>query len=231
MIIPIRYATRSAIDKSPIDVRDINLKWIERDNSDLPSELVYADDCDFVTEDQKKKETALQHVQDILPQFNLLINNTKTEHTVIKRLRKMEEEKWRTVKKLGSLIGDREDIQRRKDLAVRAIHSHYDIWKRKKHTRVSTRLKLYGALVKSILLYNCGTWGVSKTDEKKLDSFHRRQLRIVLGIRWPHKIKNTSLYKATKEIPLSVTITERRWKLLGHVMRLPAYFPSRKAMK
>ena len=78
---------REAIDQSPIDVRDINLKWIERDNSELPNELVYADDCDFVTEDQKKKETALQHVQEILPQFNLLINNSKTEHTVIKRQR------------------------------------------------------------------------------------------------------------------------------------------------
>ena len=85
--------------------------------------------------------------------------------------------------------------------------------------------------MKSVLLCNCGTWGVSKDDQRKLNSFHRRQLRKVIGIQWPHKISNNKLYKITGTKPLSITITERRWKLLGHILRLPADCPARKAMK
>ena len=86
-------------------------------------------------------------------------------------------------------------------------------------------------LVKSLLLYNAGTWGTSASDEKSMNSFHRRQLRKVLGIKWPHKIGNKKLYEKTKQEPISKTIVERSWKLLGHIMRLPADYPARKAMK
>ena len=74
---------------------------------------------------------------------------------------------------------------------------------------MTTRIKLYETLVKRVLLYNCGTWGVSKDDQRKLNSSHRRQLKKVIGIQWPHKISNNRLYKITGTKPLSITITER----------------------
>ena len=46
-----------------------------------------------------------------------------------------------------------------------------------------------------------------------------------------HKISNNKLYKITETKPLSITITERRWKLLVQILRLPADFPARKAMR
>ncbi len=85
--------------------------------------------------------------------------------------------------------------------------------------------------MKSVLLYNSATWGVSKNDQKGLNSFHRKQLRKVVGVHWPHTISKKKLYNLTKTQPLSITITERRWKLLGHVMRLPVQCPARKAMR
>ena len=85
--------------------------------------------------------------------------------------------------------------------------------------------------MKGVVLDNCGTWGVSKDDQRKLNSFHRRQLRKVIGIQWPHEISNNKLYKITGTKPLLIIITERRWKLLGHILRLPADCPARKAMK
>ena len=102
---------------------------------------------------------------------------------------------------------------------------------KEKLTKLTTRIKLYDTLVQSILLYNAGTWGMSKTDEKNIDSFHRKQLKQMLGIKWPHKIRNEKLYEKTKTQPLSKTITERRWKLLGHIMRLPEECPARRAMQ
>ena len=133
--------------------------------------------------------------------------------------------------KLGSKLGDREDIQRRKELANIALAKNDTIWKKKWKTKLKTRIRLYETLVKSVLLYNCGTWGVSKDDQRRLNSFHRRQLRKVIGIQWPHKISNEKLYKITGTKPLSSTITERRWKLLGHILRLSANCPARKAMR
>ena len=49
-------------------------------------------------------------------------------------------------------------------------------------------------------------------------------------IKWPHKISNRKLYEKTGIRPLSQTIRER-WKLLGHIMRLPAECPARRAMR
>ena len=78
---------------------------------------------------------------------------------------------------------------------------------------------------------NCGTWGVSKDEQRQLNSFHKRQLKKVIGIQWPNEISNDKLYKITGTKPLSITMTEKRWKLLGHILRLPANCPARKAMR
>ena len=101
------------------------------------------------------------------------------------------------MKKVGSLLGDEEDVCRRK-LSNAALHKLKSVWLRKDQIKRHIRLKLYKAIVKSVLLYNCETWALTKQDEHKLDTFHRRQLRTVLNIRFPTKITNKSLYKKTK---------------------------------
>ena len=115
---------------------------------------------------------------------------------------------------LGSKLGDWEDMQRRKELATIALAKNDTIWKKNWKTKLATRIKLYEMLVKSVLLHNCRTWGVAKDEMRKLNSFHKRQLRKVIGIQRPHKISNNKLYKITRTKPLSITITKRRWKLL-----------------
>ena len=162
---------------------------------------------------------------------NLLVNKEKTKYTTVKRGSKEKKREWRNVIKLGSKLGDREDIQRRKELATIARAKNDTIWKKNWKVKLATRIQLYKTLVKSVLLYNCGTWGVSKDDERKLNSFHRRQLRKVIGIQWLHNVSNNKLYKITGTKPLLITITERRPKLLGHILKLPVDCPARKAMR
>ena len=130
--------------------------------------------------------------------------------------------------KTGKKLGDWEGIQRRKELAIIALIKNDAIWKKKWKTKLENRIRLYETLVKSVLLCNCG---VSKDYQRKLNSFHRRQLRKVIWIRWPHKVSNNKLYKITGTKPLSITITERRWKLLGHIQRLPTNCSARKTMR
>ena len=104
------------------------------------------------------------------------------------------------------------------------------ILKRKNVVRTEKKMKLYNSLVKSVLTYNACTWGLTKQDEKNLDSFHRKQLRQVIGVYYPHRIGNIELYRVTGARPLTIDITRSRWKMFGHALRLHKDTPARKAM-
>ena len=199
----------------------------------LPDEMIYADDCDFITRNKDMKKYINKNADKILKKHNLLVNTDKTESTTLERQpgkKGREKEVWRKVKKLGSLLGDKEDIAHRKQLASSSMNSLKKLWTQKK-VGIKRKLKLYNTLVKSILTYNSSTWGVSISDENNLDSFQRRQLRDTLNIKYPHKINSIALYKTTNTKPLSVDITKARWKLLGHTLRMDKDTPARKAMK
>ncbi|GFS05595.1 phosphoinositide phospholipase C [Elysia marginata] len=164
-------------------------------------ELAYADNVDFVsTTDFVDVET----IQKELADFRLNVNTNKTEYTLVQK----DKEDWKKVKKAGSLLGDTEDIERRKQLSNLTLQKLSSIWKRNDKVKQVTRLNLYRALVKSILLYNCGTWSLTKQEEHKLNTFHRRQLRTILNIKYPTVIKYNALYQKTGETHISLTILE-----------------------
>ena len=58
------------------------------------------------------------------------MNKEKTEYTAVKRGSKEEETEWRNVIKLGSKLGDWEDIQRRKEPGTIALMKNNTIWKK-----------------------------------------------------------------------------------------------------
>ena len=78
---------------------------------------------------------------------------------------------------------------------------------------------------------NASTWGLTKNEETSLDSFHRRQLRTILNVKYPHRMKNREVYRLTDENPISLQIMISRWKLFGHILRLNERTPAKKAMQ
>ena len=132
--------------------------------SSIPEEIVYADDYDFITEIEKTNDKIYEKTKEIMKSKNLSVNEKKSEYTTVKRGSKEEEREWRNVIKLGSKLGDCQSIQKRKELATFALAKNDAIWKKNWKTKLTTRIRLYEALVKSVLLYNCGTWFVSKDD-------------------------------------------------------------------
>ena len=209
---------------------------IDLENMELPEEMIYADDYDNVTTDINKRNRFLNKAPDILRRHNLKVNEEKTEQTELRRHKhdrknKITNEPWRETVKLGSKLGDREDMKKRRQLATGSMNKMNDILRRHKKVNVNKRLKLYNALVKSILTYNSCTWGMSSTDEKEMNSFHRRQLRKVLGVKYPTRMRNEAVYKQAKAKPLSVEITTARWKMWGHTLRMDEKSPARLAMK
>ena len=92
-------------------------------------------------------------------------------------------------------------------------------------------LSLINALVKSILLYNCSCWGLRKADEDNLNGFHRQLLCRMCKIFWPCTISNKKLYKLTRtQPPLTLEITQARWRYFGHALRARNETPQKKAM-
>ena len=77
------------------------------------------------------------------------VNTIKSEYTTIKR----DLDDWKKSKKVGSLLRDKEDIERRKGRATISLNKVNKLWN-DKNIKVATKLKMYKALVKLILLYN-----------------------------------------------------------------------------
>ena len=189
----------------------------------IPNEVAYADDVDFISQEYAD----IREIESILKTHQLKVNTDKTEYTSISK----SEEQWKNVKKVGSLIGDSQDVERRKQLSSLALNKLNHLWTRGSKLKTLTKIHLYKALVKSILLYNCGTWALTQTEEEKLNAFHRKQLRRILNIKYPIKITNKSLYKKCQEIPLSLQILKSRWALFGHILRRDKDIPANRATR
>lgn len=195
----------------------------------LPFDLEYADDVDFVNSSSQWLHSIEPEVADILGEWYLTVNQTKTEYTEARRDIDRSNEGWRMVKKLGSLLGDAEDVTRRKQLAAVAFKSLWQLWRRN-CVSLQLKVRLYNAFVLPVLLYNCGTWGLTQQSVQSLEAFHRRQLRSLMGIRWPNRLPNVHLYEQCKASPVGLALIRARWRLLGHTLRLDNTTPAHSAM-
>jgi len=186
----------------------------------LPADTAYADDVDFISTNRQYLHDQLPPIADTLKEWDLFVNTSKTEFTTLERLQDRVAEEWRMSKKLGSLIGDGEDVSRRMQLASVSLTGLWTIWVR----------RLYNSFVLPVLTYNCGTWALTAQQLNRLEAFHRTQLRSILGIRYPNTITNQKLYDRTESVPLGLTIMKARWRLFGHSLRLPSESPAALAM-
>lgn len=197
----------------------------------IPNEIIYADDTDLISYSKQYTDVYEAEGERVLREWNLNVNADKTERTDIVRKPTKEEEEWRTIKKLGSLLGDTEEANRRKQLAAAAFSKLRNIW-RQDHNRISTArlIRLYEAYVTPILTYNACTWALTKAEMQRLDALRRRHFRSILGIRYPNTITNEGLYRRCKARQLDTIIREARWKMLGHTLRMDDEIPAKLAM-
>ena len=197
------------------------------EKSSLPTELEYADDSDFPFESKEEAENLKRIVKETLGERNLKVNDDKTEETFTIRERKKSDEKWRKTKKLGSLLGDYEDMRRREQLSNNAMAEVKKLWKKSKVSN-KRKLQLYRTLVKTVLTYNFGTWGLTKKETETLDCIHRKQLRRIS----PNYrgLTNKQLYEECRERQISKDMKETRWRTFGHMLRLPLQILCQQAM-
>ena len=91
------------------------------------------------------------------------------------------------------------------------------IWSLNVYT-LRSKLRLFNTLVKLVLLYKSETWKINEGDNRKLDNY--LCLRRILQIRWPYIVANRDILAKTKFKTISTEVKLRRWKLVGHILRM-----------
>ena len=74
----------------------------------LPNEIVYADDIDFIG----NQPANVKKIEDTLKVHKLKVNVDKTVYSSVRK----HSEEWNTSKKVGSMLGSKEEIEHRKHL-------------------------------------------------------------------------------------------------------------------
>ena len=81
-------------------------------------------------------------------------------------------------------------------------------------------MAVYNACIISTLLYGSESWTTYTRQEKRLNSFHMRCLRRILGITWQDKITNTEVLAKAGLPSMFTLLRQRRLRWLGHVRRM-----------
>ena len=201
-----------------------------------PSEVTtiqpkYADDITYIS----TSPTVISNIKKTVPQklvnFNLHINETKTEEYTAPDCPNTEtKDSWKKCKLLGSMLDTKEDIKRRKSLVNNAMKKYRNTYK-SKYLSMEQKIRHFNMYIQSVMLYNCELWSMNETLNKSIDAFQRRKLRHAINVLWPRKMCNEELYKVTKATPWSKNIENRRFSWLGHLMRLDPDTPAREALK
>ena len=92
-------------------------------------------------------------------------------------------------------------------------------------------MRLFNALVMTVLLYGCQTWKTTKGTIKKVQTFVNKCLRTILKIKWFDRIRNEELWERAGQAPMQQVIAERKWRWIGHTLRKPVKCIARQALK
>ena len=186
----------------------------------------YADDTDLVTRHYTDILITNLTLPTNLSKYNLQMNTDKTEICFVDNTTS----KTATVKKLGSKLSASADIKYRIMMANQSFGTLWKLWLNRKEVTTNTKLRIYNACIKPILLYNTSSTPASDHMLEPMAAAHRRHLRHLLGIHHPRRITNERLYTLTKTRSIKLDIAENRLKLFGHILRSGETTPAFQAM-
>jgi len=122
------------------------------------------------------------------------------------------------------------DILRRIGIASSQMNSLSRVWSHRKLS-LSTKLRIYQTCILPIALYGSESWTLLFTDSKRLQAFHMRCQRRILGVKWQDRVTNVSVAKSTGLPQVADIINTRRTALFGHVVRLADRTPAHRALR
>ncbi|VDL95198.1 unnamed protein product [Schistocephalus solidus] len=97
------------------------------------------------------------------------------------------------------------------------------LWTRR-DTSVATKIRMYLASVRSVLLYGWECWALCVEDERRLEVFDHRFLRTILRVKYTDHVSNEAISNRCDNIArVSQAIQEKQLRWLGHVLRCPPH--------
>ena len=227
---------RNQVDCSLFDLSRLTAKT----NSlfDLIQEALSANDCARVTNEESDLQLMLDSVSQSAKLFGLTISLEKTEilhqpapggnNTVpvitIDSIQLANAESFRY---LGSIMSQDGTFCREADVLIskasqalgrlrNRVLNHHNI-------RLSTKLKVYNAVVIPSLIYGCEFWILRRRYIKKPENFHMRAFRSILGICWQGHVANLEVLDRAESTSIESILIKAQLRWVGHVFRVQEY--------
>ena len=201
----------------------------------------FDDDVVLMAHSRDAAAAAPRAYVDVARDFGMTVSVPKTKFTVVGCAVTEEEKapiavdngliKWVSeFPYLGSLIADsgRMDVEIEKRLASasKAFRVPSQAVFKDAHLSLNTKRQVYRACVLSVLLYGSECWVPLGKHLKKLNTFHHRCLRAVLGIsnrqQWEQRISSATVRERWGDMETITTkLMCRRLEWLGHLARMP----------
>ena len=85
---------------------------------------------------------------------------------------------------------------------------------------LSTKVHLVKAMVFTVVMYECESWTITKSECRRIDSFELWCWRRLLRVFWTARRSNQSILKEiSPEISLEGTMLKLKLQYFGHLMR------------
>nr|VZI23439.1 unnamed protein product [Spirometra erinaceieuropaei] len=137
-------------------------------------------------------ETQLQVVENFPYLGSTLSRNTKIDDEVANRISKASQAFGR----LQSTVWNRHGLQ------------------------LSTKLKMYKAVILPTLLYGAQTWTVYAKQTRRLNHFHLSCLRRILRLNWQDRIPDTDVLERTGILSIYAILRQMKLRWSGHLVRM-----------
>nr|VZH89496.1 unnamed protein product [Spirometra erinaceieuropaei] len=199
------------------------------------TDLDYADDIALLASSYGDLQSMVSRVNEVAKAVGLSINAGKTKvfSSCIPDQEKAplgidgcQLEEVDSFKYLGARLlpngQSKDDVVSRID-AARWVFSSLRkcLWSRR-DLSIATKIRVYRASVRSVLLYGCECWALRVEDDRKLEVFDHHCLRIILRVKLTDFVSNETVRARCDNIArITQAIQERRLRWFGHVLRRP----------
>ena len=234
----LNYAFKDSTDGVPIQSRTdgglLNIKRFgakTKISQHLIRELLFADDAALVSHSRQGLQRLLDDFSKACRDFGLTISVKKTEvmtqNTTSDPSISVNDCILKVVdqfKYLGSTISRNLSLDSEINIRIGKAASaqaklNERVWENKNLT-INTKMRVYRACVLSTLLYGSETWSTYTSQENKLNAFHLRSLRRILGISWSDRISNEAVHNKSCIPSIQAILSKHRLRWLGHVKRM-----------
>ena len=198
-------------------------------------DLLFADDCALNASSEPEMQCEMDRFSQACDNFGLTISTKKTEVMYQPAPGKPYQEPHITVKGqtlqavdkftyLGSTLSRDVSVDAEVNNRIAKASAAFgrlrgNVWERR-GLSLTTKLKVYRAVVLTTLLYACETWTVYSRHCKRLNHFHLSCLRKLLHIRWQDRVPDTEVLRQAGLSTIHTLLQKAQARWAGHMVRM-----------